>query len=448
MEILFDRKIEDLANLLNKPLYAVGGCVRNFLINKSFSTDIDLAGSIPVSELSEIAEKIGFSIVAVYKRTGTVVISDGKNKYEYTRFRSEKYADGGCHTPISTEFTDDLVTDAKRRDFKCNAVYYDIKDKKIVDPLGGVRDIENKVLDCVTDADEVFRHDGLRLMRLARFCGELGFTPSNDTLLSARKNACNIKDISAERIYDELKKILRSDGKYEFSDKRGHYKGLKLLSETGVLDYIMPELTLGRNMPQRSDFHDYDVLEHSLRCALYADKSVRLDALLHDVGKPYCMETFGKYYDHPFEGEIIARRILRRIRADNETVSRVCFTVKNHMLDLNCDMRETKIRRFIVDNYSYISPLLKVKQADFTACKDDLSKAPSVAKWENIIEKMKKDGTPFTVKDLKITADDLITLGFEGKAIGDVFHKLFDTAVLNPEFNERETLLKIAAHSI
>lgn len=285
-------------------------------------------------------------------------------------------------------------------------------------------------------------------MRLARFCGELGFTPSADTLFSAKKNACNIKDISAERIYDELKKILRSDGKYEFSDKRGHYKGLKLLSETGVLDYIMPELTLGRNMPQRSDFHDYDVLEHSLRCALYADKSVRLDALLHDVGKPYCMETFGKYHDHPFEGEIIARRILRRIRADNETVSRVCFTVKNHMLDLNCDMRETKIRRFIVDNYSYISPLLKVKQADFTACKDDLSKAPSVAKWENIIEKMKKDGTPFTVKDLKITADDLIMLGFEGKAIGDVFHKLFDTAVLNPEFNKRETLLKIAAHSI
>ena len=447
MELFFDIKVNKLASVLSKPLYAVGGYVRNFLIDQSLADDVDLAGAIPIPEITDKAKALGLFIVAEYPRTGTVVFSDGKLKYEYTCFRKEEYRLGGEHKPIRTEFTDDIIVDAKRRDFKCNAVYYDINEKKIVDPLDGVNDIKNKVLDSVIDADKVFSHDGLRLMRLARLCGELGFSPSKRVMVSAKKNAKNICDISAERIYDELKKILRSDGKYPFSDKKGHYHGLKILSETGVLDYVMPELTLGRNMFQRSDFHDHDVLEHSLRCVLYAHESVRLDALLHDVGKPYCMIEYGRYHDHPFMGEEIARKILNRLTAENDTIKRVCFMVKNHMLDIKNDVKESKLRRFIVENYKFIPQLLMVKQADFSGSKDDLSKAPTVDKWEKLIEKMRSDGTPFCLKELNITSNELQALGYNGKALGDVMNELNVMAILNPTLNENTALVKIATRN-
>ena len=118
------------------------------------------------------------------------------------------------------------------------------------------------------------------------------------------------------------------------------------------------------------------------------------------------------------------------------------------MLDLKSEMRETKLRRFIVKNYKFIPALLKIKQADFSACKDDLSKAPSVERWEKLIEKMKGDGTPFSVKDLAVTAEDLKNLGYEGKALGDIIKKLFDASVLNPLLNNKTKLLRMAEQGI
>lgn len=448
MEIIFNPKIHKLANLVSSSLYAVGGYVRNFLIDGSPSYDVDLSGAICVDEILRCAEQVGLKVVAEYKRTGTVVLSDGEKRYEFTCFRREKYAKGGAHTPVSTEFTDDIVVDSLRRDFKCNAVYYDIKNKIIVDPLGGTIDIENRVLDTVTDAEEVFSHDGLRLMRLARFAGELNFSPTNAVKLGAKEFAENICDVSAERIYEELKRILVSDKKYPFSDPKGHYTGLKLLSETGVLDLIIPELTLGRGMEQRQDFHDHDVLEHSLRSVLYATPDIRLDALLHDVGKPYCKKTFGKYHGHAEYGEKLAEKILKRLKADNATIKRVKFLTAYHMLDLKSDMRESKLRRFIVENYSLIPQLLKLKQADYSACKDDMKKAPSVKRWEDLIAVMKKDGTPFCYADLNISSTQLMQMGFKGKEIGKILEKIFDMTVLNPLLNTEEKLATIAKDNI
>ena len=119
---------------------------------------------------------------------------DGK-KCEFTSFRKERYADGGGHTPEFTEPTDDIYEDARRRDFKCNAVYYDVTEGEFIDPLGGIEDIKNKILDTVKTPDDVFKSDGLRLMRLARFTGELGFTPTEEVIESAKKYSGNLKDI-------------------------------------------------------------------------------------------------------------------------------------------------------------------------------------------------------------------------------------------------------------
>lgn len=448
MKSLLSNEIISFAKTLRKPLYVVGGAVRNYLINQTESEDVDLAAGIPAEEFLVALNSFGFKVLATYKHMGTVVFSDRTRKYEYTAFRKEKYV-GGEHVPTLTEFTEKIEEDARRRDFKCNAVYYDVVSGEYVDPLGGINDIENKTLDTVVEPEKVFSNDGLRLMRLARFAGELNFTPTESVLLAAKKYADNITAVSGERIYEELKKILVSDTKYEFSDKRGHYNGLKILDRTRVLDRIIPEIVEGRKMAQRADFHKYDVLEHSLRCVLYADASVRLDALLHDVGKPYCMKRDGWYYSHFIEGVKIAEGILKRLRVDKETIKRVLFIIKTHMVDIDCSMKTEKVRKFIVENYhGYFKQLLLVKQADYRASLEEEFVAPAVAKWTKILAQMKEENTPFTLKELKINASDLIELGFKGEEIGKELRKLHMIAVKKPENNQYETLLKTAKEDL
>ncbi len=445
MAIEFDQRLKGLAKKLNSPLYAVGGVVRNYLVDGSMAKDIDLSAGVAVEEILPVINELGFSIVAEYKRTGTVTFTIGEQKYEYTAFREEVYSKGGEHTPVKTSFTTDMLKDALRRDFKCNAVYYDILNDQIVDPLGGVNDINNKVLDTVKEADKVFSSDGLRLMRLARFAGELSFKPTEGVLSAMKKYADNIKDISPERIYDELKKILISDKKYSFSDKRGHYIGLKILERTKVLDRIMPELTLGRGMSQRADFHKYDVLEHSLRCALYSPENVRLAGLLHDVGKPYCYLKNGKYHYHEVEGQKIANEILQRLKASNATIKQVNYLIKEHMVDLDCSMRENKVRLFIAKNYLELSELLQVKQADFRASLESDEVAPTIAKWQKIMAKMDEEGAPLLIKELKISATELIEIGFSGEEISEIQNKLFELAVVGNIKNENAELKKLAS---
>lgn len=443
MRNFLPKNLISLVDSLPKPLFVVGGFVRNFLINGHISEDLDLCAPMDVEIIQPKLDQFGFKIVSEFKRTGTLVFYDGQRKYEYTAFRREEYVSGE-HTPYKTTLTDDINEDALRRDFKCNAIYYDIKNAKLYDPLGGIKDIQNKVLDTVDKAEKVFCHDGLRLMRLARFAGELGFTPTEDVLYSAERYSENIKCISAERIFAELKKILVSDTAYPFSDKKGHYIGLKILDTVRVLDYLFPELTDGRGMVQRADFHLYDVLEHSLRSVLYADKSVRLAALLHDVGKPFCFRRDGYYYHHFSEGEKIAERILKRLKADGKTVKQVKFLVKEHMVDLDCSMKENQVRKFIVKNHNMLKELMLVKQADFRASLEKNDVAPTLIKWDRIYKKMLLDGTPFSLKDLKLNANDLVVMGYKNERIGKELKKLMDFAVQYPHKNTFSELEKVA----
>lgn len=444
IQIPLDERISALAGELQKPLYLVGGYVRNYLIDKSLSEDIDLAGELSPEALLPRLEGVGLKPLAEYKKTGTLVFGAKGLKCEYTAFRKDVYSVGGGHKPEKTIPTTDILEDALRRDFKCNAVYYDVKNQKIVDPLGGVEDIKNKVLDTVKVPEEVFSHDGLRLMRLARFCGELNFTPTKEVLESARANANNVLDVSAERIYAELVRALVSDTKYSFSDKKGHYTALKMLDKTQVLDKIIPELTLGRGMKQRADYHDYDVLEHSLKTVLYAPQEIRLYALLHDVAKPYCMERDGKYHFHAVEGEKIAEKVLKRLKAPIKIIDNAKRLAKYHMLDMKRDMREAKLRRFIVDNLDILPSLLALKQADFSACKDCLDECSTVKKWKELHAKMLLDGTPFSIKDLQVTPVELQELGFKGVRLGNKLKQLFYLCVENSKLNQKERLISIA----
>lgn len=435
-----------LAAELNKHLYLVGGLVRNHLIDGGFCGDYDLASANTAEEFERALGKIGLKPAAVYKRTGTVMfrLPDGEH-CEHTSFRGEEYGAGGAHTPERTFFTEDIAEDARRRDFKCNAVYYDINEAAFVDPLGGIEDIRARRLDTVVAPKEVFKVDGLRLLRLCRFAAELGFAPTEETVAGARAHCGNIADISPERIYDEFKKMLVADKKYPFSDGRGHYSAFKLCHRIGVLSLVMPELAAGDGMAQRRDFHDHDVLEHSLRTLLYADESVRLAALLHDAGKPYAMRTYGAYKTHNVEGERIVREILTRLKAPNAVVDEVCALTFLHMTDLDLKMKEGKVRLFMAKHAELIDKLFLLKQADYSACKDDLSPAPTVVKWKNILETMKKEGAPLTLKELAVNGGDLARLGYKGAEIGEKLGELLRMAVLDGRLNDREQLTRIAA---
>lgn len=425
------------------PLYVVGGTVRDHLAGLTPKTpDFDICSPTSAEIFAEFATLRGFCVKSVFKNTGTVKLQDkDKTEYEYSCFRSDKYV-RGTHVPVEIYFTDDIGLDARRRDFTANAVYYDIKADKYVDPLDGISAIRQKRLTTVAPAEKVFGEDGLRLMRLARQAATLGFYPDDECLLGAAQNAALIDDISPERVFAELSAILRADEKYGNAD--GSYQGLRLLEKTGVLARILPELAKGKGMAQRADFHKYDVLEHSLRAVKYAPPSIRLAALLHDVGKPLCTLRDGNSYNHPIEGEILAKTILHRLKAPKKTTETVCALVRWHMYDMDCKTGEAKLRRFFVEHYSILEDLLLLKQADFSACMDDRREAPTCTRWKNLLAQMKREGAPFALKDLDIKGTDLLALGIQPARVSAVLHKLLSHAVVLPQDNQKERLLKLA----
>lgn len=442
MKKLLSEKLRLFAQTLERPLYVVGGFTRDYFAGlRGKSYDVDLCGPILAEEFVQKAKDFGFKVKAVYGNTGTVKL-EGENgeDYEYTCFRSDKYV-RGRHTPSEIFFTDDIVLDAKRRDFTVNAIYYDVKKETFVDPLGGVTAVKEKRLTTVCSAEKVFGEDGLRLMRLSRQCAQLGFTPDEACLAGATANAELILDIVPERIFTELSLLLSADEKYGVKD--GPYQGLLCLEKTGVLARILPELTLGKNMAQRADFHRYDVLEHSFRAARYAEKEVRLAALLHDVGKPYCKLRDGNMYAHPEEGAAIAERVLNRLKAPKKTVSTVRELVKWHMYDFDLGVKENKLRRFFVDHLPLLPQLLLLKQADFSACTDDTAKAPTLEKWETVLSKMKTENAPMEVKELALRGDELLTCGVPPHLIATTLKELLKVAVCQPSCNTKERLLKL-----
>lgn len=435
--------LKNLAAALPFPLYLVGGSVRDFLRGAlREQPDYDICSYGDETALTKTARSLGFTVKSVFRATGTVKLTDGLgNEYEFTRFRSDKYV-RGMHRPSEVCFTDDIALDAVRRDFCANAVYYDVENARFVDPLGGMYDIERKILRTVAPAKKVFGEDGLRLLRLARIAAQTGFSPDGECYAGARENAALIRDIVPERIYTELNALLHAD---EIAgDIAASYRGLCILRDTKVLHEILPELTAGEGMAQRSDFHAHDVLEHSLRCVRYAPPFVRWAALLHDVGKPLCFLRDGNFYAHAEEGEKLARNILTRLKAPSRLKEETATLVRLHMRDHMQNMRVSKVRRELVASYPLLEKLFALKQADYSACKDDLSPAPAVVKWKKILADMQAEGVPLTLKELNINGNDLLALGAPPERTGKLLATLFAECIPDGALNDRARLLRRA----
>ena len=285
------------------------------------------------------------------------------------------------------------------------------------------------------------------MMRLARQAAQLGFEPDVHCLEGAKENAKLIQDISPERIFDELVSILTADQKCGVVN--APYHGIQILEKTGVLAYILPELCLGKGMAQRPDFHKYDVLDHSFRALKYAEMQsqeypLRLAALLHDVGKPFCFLRDGNSYAHPQEGARLSKEILTRLKAPKKVIERIPALIEWHMYDLDCKAGENKLRRFFITHYPLLEDLLKLKQADFSACMDNLSPAPTCCRWRALLEQMKAEKAPLTLKELAISGKDLLHTSIPTNRIAAVLEKLLLHTCCHPTENEKQRLLKLA----
>lgn len=414
-----------------------------------FETDYDICGSVSPQEILDMLDKQDYAINSINKTTGTIVIYDKKtkDKFEYTTFRKEVYSPGGGHTPIKVEFVNDLKSDAKRRDFTVNSIYCEVLSGEIIDPLSGVSDIENKIIRTSDLPEKTFSSDGLRIMRMARFACQLGFNIENQTIQLAEKFCSNLKDISAERIRDELVLILSADEKYPGLTKGTfpHYRGLKILEKVGFFNYYLTELYLGKNISQREDFHAYDVFEHSLQAVKFSHKSVRLAALLHDVGKPESHILDGNMFRHNIIGEELCGKILGQhgLRFPKSEIAFVKRLVNLHMVDIKCEMREVKVRLLIIENIDIIEQLFQLKQADYLGCGIKRDICPTVERWCAIYESMRQEKIPFTLKELDVCAMDIIEEypEIEQKFLSSILKELHKNVIVKNLKNDKNQLL-------
>ncbi len=428
-------ELEELAKLFpeDKPLFAVGGCVRDALRGEK-CYDIDLSGAVKPDELINLLDGTRFKATGASPRLGTVIIK-GNKCYEYTTFRIDSYPTGsGVHTPTQVEFTTDIVVDAMRRDFKCNAIYCRIIDNELIDPLDGIADVKRKVLSTTADSQTVLSQDGLRILRLARFVSTLGFEVDGETYESAKKLACRLEEISVERIRDELDKILAGDN---------CYKALHLLQDIGALKIILPELAANDGVAQKREYHRYDVLEHTFKVVEACPPNVRLAGLLHDVAKGVCMANEGNTYFHNVRGEMMAREILTRLKYPNRIIDRVARIVGLHMFDVNGNARECKCRRFIAQNIDLLDDLLDLFKADCIGT-GYLQSSRTADKLTAIYAKMIEENVPMSIKALDVDGGDMQKLGYIGKEIGVVLNEIWDLALLGKIRNDKENLICVA----
>ena len=253
MLIKISDNLRKLADILPCDLYAVGGCVRNSLLGLE-QDDFDLCGVLKPEKISSILEGTPFQVKIKSKNLGYCNILIDDELFEYVTFRRESYAEGGSHMPDKVEFIDDIKEDAKRRDLTCNAIYYDIKNDKLIDFYGGLNDIKHKLLRTVENPEYVLSKDGVRILRLFRFSAELGFKIEKETFNAAIRYAQNLRDLTGERVLTELKLILNSQKRYAGQTKSKFMNVLKIFNKYSIWQYLGVDVTkIKFNMVKKVD---------------------------------------------------------------------------------------------------------------------------------------------------------------------------------------------------
>ena len=436
MKIKLPEKVNRIINCLQNhgfEAYAVGGCVRDSILGRE-PQDWDITTSAKPEEVKALfSHTIDTGI-----QHGTVTVMLDHEGFEVTTYRIDGEYEDARH-PKEVIFTSQLLEDLKRRDFTINAMAYNDRDG-LVDAFDGIGDLERKIVRCVGNPMERFTEDALRILRAVRFAAQLSCTIEEETKKAITALAPNLAKISAERIQVELVKLLVSP----------HPEMMRDIYQLGISDVILPEFSLMMETEQHNDYHCQSVGNHTLQSLnlVEADKVLRLTMLFHDAGKPACKYTDeqGKdhFMGHPQKSAEITKKILRRLKFDNDTTDKVCALVKIH--DDRPELTATSIRKAIFAHGLEQYPnLFAVKRADAGAQRETVYQRTMnyIADYEALYHQILEEGNCLSLKDMAVTGKDLIALGIEpGKAIGEILNKMLQDVLEHPEWNDKEILVK------
>ncbi len=406
-----------------------GGCVRDMMRGVE-PHDFDIATSAP----PEVVQELFPRTVAVGAQFGVILVLMDDHPFEVATFRADAdYTDG--RRPARVRFTSP-EEDAQRRDFTINGMFFDPMAGEVIDYVGGRADIERKLIRTIGEARHRFSEDKLRLLRCVRFAANLGYEIETTTLAVTREMAGQISAVSAERIRDELVKILTRDNPG---------RGLLLLEETGLLREILPEVAAMKGCQQPPQFHpEGDVFTHVrlMLDAMPKNPSVvlALSVLLHDVGKP---PTFTqapdriRFHEHDRVGAEMTAAILRRLRFSNNEIEKVAGCVAEHMRFRHVqEMRASKIKRLMARET--FADELELHRLD---C---LSSHGSLDNYE-FLKRFAELTPPEIVKPPPlVTGRDLLALGFTpGPFLGAVLREL-EELQLDERLPSKEAALALA----
>lgn len=434
MKIELPRKVVLIIKNLQRhgyDAYAVGGCVRDSILNRK-PEDWDITTSAKPEQVKRIFRRT----VDTGIEHGTVTVLIGKDGFEVTTYRVDGLYEDGRH-PKEVTFTSRLEEDLKRRDFTINAMAYN-DDERLVDAFGGMRDLNYHLIRCVGDPRERFSEDALRILRAVRFSAQLAFPIEPETAEAIKSLAPNLEKISAERIQAELVKLLVSD----------HPERIQDACELGITKVVLPEWDDMVGVKQNTPHHKYDVAAHTVHALqnVKNDKVLRLTMLFHDMGKPVMKTTDENGRDH-FKGhaiasEQIAKTVMKRLKFDNDTIRKVTKLVAYH--DYRMEPTGANVRRAMYEIGVELFPYyLAVRLADTKA----QSSYERRGKLENIIQIRElyrnalRNKECVTLKDLAVTGTDLINLGIApGKELGTLLNELLDMVIEDPAWNQKGKL--------
>ena len=346
-------------------LYLVGGYLRDLLLESPLANkDVDLATDAPPDEILTIVRHLGWPTYEVGKRYGTIGLRTETGIIEITTFRKDIYRADDRHPEVT--FGDNILEDLIRRDLTINSLAVDLTDGPLLNPAGGISDLRRQRIRITGDPTQRFAEDPLRLMRVVRFAAQLGFQLDDGTEAAVRRTSVNLATVSRERVRDELDKILLSS--------RAAF-GLRLLVELDLMAQIAPPVDLMKRFTDEGKQRFKNLLTHTLRVVENTppDLTLRLAALLHDVGKPRTLSvTNGQvhFFEHERVGAGIARDILASLRYDTATTKEVLALISFHMRPASDTdtWTDTAVRRFVREiGEERIERLFDLARADLTS---------------------------------------------------------------------------------
>lgn len=436
---------ETIEQILGKGrMYEVGGAVRDrFLADRTVKDRDYLVTGISYDALSDILRRFG-RVDLVGRSFGVIKFTQYRNDKAYTfdiSLPRREYSTGTGHKDFAVDFDPNLPVEADlvRRDFTINAMALALPGHELIDPLHGMVDLRNKALRMTSPMS--FPEDPLRMLRAVQFSARFKFTIEPSTLAAMQQHHRLIRTVSAERIAEELNKLL---GRAERPSD-----GFRIMQQTGLLAEVLPELDACVGVEQPGGYHKYDVFEHTLHVldACAPSLRLRMAALFHDINKPQhrrLTETGATFYGHETSGANTALNVLKRLRYPRDFAKDVATLVERHMF--TTAVTDKGLRRLVRKvGQDLIFELLDLRRADVVG-QDMGGTTEDVDQFERDIRDELRRKPPFGLNDLAVDGRDIMNLLDlrPSKRVGDILNYLLERVLDEPQDNTRETLLELA----